>query len=156
MQSNAQAEALETRQADLELREEAARQTLRSFEVQQKRHASPAICTSCFQSSNNCLELHIHPCLTSIGTLALLARSEIRLAGCRGFAEADARKQELQLRDDRTRLKEAELASLEQSTRAGLKTAQKKVMGGIPRSGMTLGACWHGKDIGYQQHQGSP
>ena len=51
---------------------------------------------------------------------------------CRAFAEADARKQELQLFDDRIRLKEAELASLEQSTRAGLKTAQKKVMGATP------------------------
>lgn len=41
--------------------------------------------------------------------------------------DADARKQELQLREDRIGLKEAELASLEQSTKAGLKTAQKKV-----------------------------
>ena len=39
MQSNAQAEALETRQADLAAREEATRQTLRSFEEQQRRHA---------------------------------------------------------------------------------------------------------------------
>ena len=41
--------------------------------------------------------------------------------------DADARKEELQLREDRIGLKEAELASLEQSTKAGLKTAQKKV-----------------------------
>ena len=45
----------------------------------------------------------------------------------RAFADADARKQELQLREDRILLKETELASLEQSTKAGLKTAQKKV-----------------------------
>ena len=72
----------------------------------------------------------------------------MRLAGHRAFAEADARKQELQLRDDRIRLKEAELASLEQSTRAGLKTAQKKVMGSIPFCCFNTLCCWHGQEIG--------
>lgn len=45
----------------------------------------------------------------------------------RAFADAEARRQNLQLREDRIVLKEAELSSLEQSTKAGLKTAQKKV-----------------------------
>ena len=49
------------------------------------------------------------------------------LLACRAFMDADARKQDLQAREDRVALKEAELASLEQSTKAGLKTAQKKV-----------------------------
>ena len=50
----------------------------------------------------------------------------------RAFADADARKHEMQLREDRILLKETELASLEQSTKAGLKTAQKKVSPCLP------------------------
>ncbi len=50
----------------------------------------------------------------------------------RAFADADARKHEMQLREDRILLKETELASLEQSTKAGLKTAQKKVSSCLP------------------------
>ena len=45
----------------------------------------------------------------------------------RAYAAVDARNQELQLREDRIVLKETELTSLEQSTRASLKTAQEKV-----------------------------
>ncbi len=61
----------------------------------------------------------------------------------RAFADADARKQELQLREDRILLKEAELASLEHSTKAGLKTAQKKVSPSFTKFPAHLPAMQH-------------
>ena len=117
LQSNAQAQALEQRQADLEAREESARQALKSLEDQQRRCGQG----SWAGDSQSGRPFHCAaPCVACVG-----AHMALRLL--RAFADADARKQELQLREDRILLKETELTSLEQSTRAGLKTAQKKV-----------------------------
>ena len=144
VQSTAQAQALELRQADLEAREESARQALRSFEEQQRRCALVSFAHSvrslyCCHQQRHSLLVSAKAESSSCSVQFMSAIHEGRALGkggsdefapllaCRAFTDVDARKQDLQLREDRVALEEAELASLEQSTKAGLKTAQKKV-----------------------------